>query len=139
MKPFAVWLALALLVFGGLSGGYHAYLTKHPRRIAVAVDTSYPMRAAWGQVGKRLANLTSARYTQFALLTEKGRVHSWSDRLEIGKLSPYAPRDFSGLTDAPNIPEIGEADERVLLTNAPPDQTDPLKRNGWRILELPQG
>ena len=139
MKPFAVWLALTLLVFGSFSGGYHVYLTKNPRKIAVAVDTSYPMRAAWGQVGKRLADLTAARYTQFALLTEKGRIHSWSDRLEIGKLSAYAPRDLSGLGDASTFPEVAEADERVLLTNAPPDQTDPLKRNGWRILELPRG
>lgn len=139
MKPFSVWLALTLLLFGGLSGGYHVYLTKHPRRIAVAVDTSYPMRAAWGQVRTRLADLTGARYTQFALLTEKGRVHSWSDGLEIGKLSPYAPRDFSGLTDAPTLPEIDEADERVLLTNAPPDQTAALKRNGWQIVQLSQG
>ena len=136
MKPFAVWLALTLLVFVAFSGGYHVYLTKNPRKIAVAVDTSYPMRAAWGQVGKRLADLTAARYTQFALLTEKGRIHSWSDRLETGELSPYAPRDLSGLGDASAFPEIADADKRVLLTNAPPDRTDPLKRNGWDIVDV---
>lgn len=137
MKPFAIWLAMSLLVFGSFSGGYHLYLTRNPRKIAVAVDTSFPMRTVWSQVRNRLEELTSARYTQFALLTEKGRVHSWSDTVEIGKLSPYAPRDFSGLADAATVPEVAEADERILLTNAPPDQTGPLRGDGWRVVELP--
>jgi len=134
MKPFAIWLGLTLLVFGGFSAGYHVHLTRNPRRIAVAVDTSFPMRDAWGGVRDRLGEITAARYARFALLTEKGRVHSWSDTLDIGKLSPYAPRDFSSFADAAPMPEIAEADERVLVTNAPPDLTDPLRGKGWRIV-----
>jgi hypothetical protein len=134
MKPFAIWLGLTLLVFGGFSAGYHVHLNRNPRRIAVAVDSSFPMRDAWGRVRGRLEEITSARYTRFALLTEKGRVHSWSDRVDIGKVSPYAPRDFSNLADAASVPEIAEADERVLVTNAPTDQTDPLQGEGWRIV-----
>lgn len=137
MKPFVVWLVLTLLLFGGVSGGYHRYLTKHPRKIVVAVDSSFPMRTAWSHVRNRLAEVTAARYTQFALLTEKGQVHSWSDTVDIGKLSPYAPRDFSELNDAASLPEVAEADKRVLLTNAPPDQTQLLRKQGWRIVKLP--
>jgi hypothetical protein len=54
--------------------------------------------------------------------------------VDIGKLSPYAPRNFSKLADAASIPEIAEADERVLVTNAPRDQTDPLRSEGWQIV-----
>ena len=119
MKPLALWLGLALSSFGALGGGYHLYLEENPRRILVAVDASYPMQSAWPGVRETLHRIQQRRYARFSLYTEKGKVHGWSDRLRAGKIQPYAPRDLDALARASGTPELEEASERVLVTNAP--------------------
>lgn len=32
MKPFVIWIAITLLVFGAISGAYHLYLQNNSRR-----------------------------------------------------------------------------------------------------------
>jgi hypothetical protein len=131
MKPFALWLVIAGVLFGGMCGAYHVYLTEHPRKVLVAVDTSYPMKPVWDQVPGILKNLSAQRYARFALVTEKSKVHDWSFKLEPGKLTPYAPRDLSRLND---YPEIKEASFKFLITNAPPPQTGNM--GGWKIVRM---
>lgn len=120
MKPFFLWLGLTLASFGLLAGGYHFYLESNPRRVLVAVDSSYPMRGAWPAVKGFLSELERQRYTEFSLLTEKRRVHGWQGRLDLGKVSPYAPRDLSALAGGAKdsrYREVAEATAAYFLTD----------------------
>jgi len=85
-------------VFGGIGGGYHAMLTQSPRKVLVAVDSSFQMKSAWSRVLELLDSLDNQRYTTYSLVTEKNPIHSWRSTLELGNVVPYAPADFSKLT-----------------------------------------
>jgi hypothetical protein len=76
MTRFILWLVLALVAFGGSAGGYHVYLTENPRRVAVVVDTSYPMQSVWGRVPLVLDELDEARYTEYSLASDKRLIGS---------------------------------------------------------------
>jgi hypothetical protein len=75
MKPFLIWLVIAILVFGGIGGGYHASLTQNPRKVLVAVDSSFQMKSAWSRVPDLLNSLDNQRYTTYSLVTEKKSIH----------------------------------------------------------------
>ncbi len=119
MRRFLVWLAVTVAVFAGVSVPYHLYLRDNPRRVVVAVDTSYSMEADGAQVRTDLQRLGALRYARFSLLTDKVRVHGWQDELQADKaLSFYGPQDLSALADRGRYPELSEADEVYVLTNA---------------------
>jgi len=130
MKPLAIWLAMTLIIFGLFSGVYHLYLSARPTKVLVVVDSSFPMDAVWDQVPDALEDIGGRRYAEFSLATEKGRIHSWSSTLKLGTVSAYAPRSWDGL----NYPEIEEAAEIYLLTNADPSETAQFR--GWNIIRL---
>jgi len=132
MKRFILWLALAVAAFGGSAGAYHLYLTQNPHRIAVVVDTSYPMLPVWGRVPDLLAQIGQARYSEFALASDKRLIRGWSSSLHLALGQPYGPRDFSRLADPVAIPELAVADEVVFITNAPATETEKLPE--WRIV-----
>ena len=133
MKTFAAWLVLVLLAFGTYGAGYHFLLASDPRRVLVVLDSSGPMSAVWSQVSSTLADIERRRYSSFALVTEKRRVHGWSDELDIGTLRPFAPRDLSRLADA-SFPEVEEADEILFLTSAGEAETGPFDH--WQVVRL---
>lgn len=119
MKRFLVWLAVTVAVFGGISVPYHLFLSANPRRVVVAVDTSFPMESSAAHVRLDLQRLSALRYVRFSLLTDKVRVHGWQEDLEADKgLSFYGPQDLSPLADRGRYPELAEADEVYVLTNA---------------------
>ncbi len=134
MKPFLVWLALALLGFGGLAGGYHGYLQDNPRRIAVVVDTSYDMTAVWPRIESQLLQIGAARYSSFSLVTDKRVIHGWQPRLRASLAEPYGPRDFTKLRELASAPEIAEAEAVYFLTNAPASDIAPFR--GWQVVTL---
>ena len=134
MKPFLVWLVLALLGFGGLAGGYHGYLQDNPRRIAVVVDTSYDMTAVWPRVGPAMAGIGAARYSAFSLVTDKRVIHGWESRLRVTLAEPYGPRDFTKLKVLASAPEITGAEKVYFLTNAAASEIAPF--SGWQIISL---
>jgi hypothetical protein len=127
-----LWLVLAGTGFGGLGGGYHWYLTGQPHKVAVVVDASFPMRAAWARVPGVLERLAGARYTTYALETEKAAVHGFAERLALGRARPYAPRDFTRLAQRAGEGSLGEADQVYLVTNASPADLEALP--GWKII-----
>lgn len=134
MRPFFLWLGISLAAFGSLGGGYHLYLSHNPHKLLVVVDASFPMQSVWPRVDQKLSELESRRYTTFSLFTEKGKIHGWSERLHPGKISPYAPRDFSKLLGGVDHAEMDEANERVLITNAAGAELDAF--DDWTILRL---
>jgi hypothetical protein len=132
MKLFATWMLTLILSFGMLSGAYHLYLNNNPRKILVVVDSSFAMQPVWHRIPPLLEQIDRRRYSVYGLITEKSRIHVWKDRLNFGKVSPYAPRNFSGLNEA-KYPEIEDASEIYLLTNAEAAQLHDFK--GWRVLQ----
>ena len=134
MKPFIIWLAIACAVFGGMSGTYHLYLSSNPRLVLVAVDSSFSMQSAWPRVADQLESLDDRHYARFSLVTEKNRVHGWDEALTLGKIVPYAPRDFSKLSDSSAYPELDEAQEKYLITNRDGAKESGLK--GWTVIQL---
>ena len=135
MKPFIIWTVITLIVFGVCSGGYHFYLGENPRKILVAVDSSFPMKAAWARVTQILETLDDQRYAAFSLVTEKNKIHSWRPELNLGTIVPYAPPDFSKLTGGEKYSEIDEALQKYLITtDTEASQSKDFK--GWTIIQL---
>ena len=134
MKAIAGWFATAIIAFAGLGGGYHWYLGENPRRVVVVIDSSYAMQADWSSIPRHIARLEAHRYTEFALYTEKARVHGWTDRVNYEKVSPYAPRDFTPMQSYDARYEFEEASEVILLTNATEAESAPF--DDWQIIRL---
>jgi hypothetical protein len=135
MKQFLVWCVVFLGLYGVLSSAYHLHLTRHPRRVLVAVDTSFPMQAVWSQVPDTLAALQAQRYTLFGLITDKARIHSWQSRLELGHLQPYAPRALTQMLDRHRYPEMAAADQIYVVTNATNSAALAADKR-WHIVQL---
>jgi hypothetical protein len=135
MKPFLLWCVLFFGLYGLLSSAYHLHLTRHPRRVLVAVDTSFPMQAVWSQVPDTLATLQAQRYTLFGLITDKVRIHPWQSRLELGQLQPYAPRALAQMLDPHRYPEIAAADQIYVLTNVA-HSAALVEDKRWQIVQL---
>jgi len=132
MKLFATWALTFIVAFGTLSGAYHLYLNNNPRKILVVVDSSFAMQSVWNRIPQMLEHIDRRRYSVYGLITEKGRIHGWTDQLNLGKVSPYAPRSFSGLSEV-KYPEIAEASELYLVTNAEAAQLHDFQE--WRVLQ----
>jgi len=133
MKAFLLWLAIAMAVFAGSGVGYHLYLNKNPRKVLIAIDSSFEMNPVWHQAQTELEKISRQRYVRFCIVTEKNKVHGWMmPPADIGKITPYAPRDFSKLVGKDKYPEIEQARKRYLITNAAQTQGF----DGWEIVRL---
>ena len=135
MKQFLLWCVVFLGLYGVLSSAYHLHLTRHPRRVLVAVDTSFPMQAVWSQVPDTLTALEAQRYTLFGLITDKARIHPWQSRLELGHLQPYAPRALAQMLDPHRYPEIAAADRIYVVTNAS-NSAGLVQDKRWHMVQL---
>jgi hypothetical protein len=135
MKQFLLWCVVFFGLYGVLSSAYHLHLTSHPRRVLVAVDTSFPMQAVWSQVPDTLATIQVQRYTLFSLITDKVRIHPWQSRLEFGHLQPYAPRALAQMLDRHRYPEMAVADQIYVVTNAI-NSTALAEDKRWHIVQL---
>ena len=132
MKAFAAWLAITLVTFAGLGGGYHVALTASPRKVLVIVDSSYPMKDDWNRVPGILKEIGARPYAEFGLATEKSQVHDWAPRLRPGQLMPYAPRSFDKLESGSVFPAIDDSTEVYLVTNAPDSELEAF--GGWIVV-----
>ena len=137
MKRFLAWLLIVVGLYTAIAIPSHLALSAHPRRIAVAVDTSYEMQAAQQDVRRALAALAGTRYARFSLVTDKVRVHGWQETLDAGgTLSYYGPRDLAALADSMRYPELAAADSVVVITDA--RDTSPLRGlRGFRVISVP--
>jgi hypothetical protein len=111
VRAFAYWLAGFLVVFGGLALTINAL--RETDRVFVVVDSSFPMTEVWDQVPGELDRLSEQRFTEYALATEKGLVHTWAAKLDLAGTNPFAPCDFEEIE---GHAEIGDADRLVLIT-----------------------
>lgn len=134
MKAFIKWLIIALVIFGGVSLGYHFYLESSPRRILVVIDSSFPMSQVWEKVPGILSGLENKKYSKYALASDKGLIHGWKDELTLGRTVPYAPRNLKQLETRLYLNEIKDASEIYLVTNAGSDEVKLPK--GWTIIRM---
>lgn len=120
-KAFAFWLAVAGVVFSLSLGAYHAILSSGPRKVLIVVDASFPMRSSWDLVPGAIASLAGKRYERYALATDKALLHGYRETPDLQRAVPYGPRNLAGLSGR-LPPEAREADEIVLVTDAPPEE-----------------
>ena len=136
MRRFLLWLLITAALAAGIAVPTHFFLKGHPRRIAVAVDTSYDMQSEKQAVLRELVSLGATRYARFSLLTDKVKVHGWKETLDAGAgLSFYGPRDLASLADAKRYPELADADAVVVITDAR-DTTALRGLHGLRIVSV---
>jgi hypothetical protein len=129
VKPLAVWVIGFLVVFGVFA--LVVNIARDTGRVFVVVDSSFQMERVWNQVPDQLDDIDDQRFSEFALATEKAMVHSWSDQLRLGAVTPFAPCDFD---DVSAYTEIGEADDLILITT-PASCTSELFAD-WKIILL---
>ena len=130
MKAFALWLAGFVVVFGAAALIINAVRTTE--RVFVVVDSSFPMTEVWDQVRGELDRLDDARFTEYALATEKSLIHTWSPRLDLAGVNPFAPCGFDEIED---YAEVTEADELILITTSGSCETDSLTET-WNVTLL---
>ncbi|MGN7610546.1 hypothetical protein ACQZV8_00490 [Magnetococcales bacterium HHB-1] len=133
MKIFSLWLAITITVYGLFATASHHYYSHNPHRIMIILDSSFAMKPAWRQVEKILTRFNPRRYTEYRLITEKRAVHHWQKRLKPGRLSPYAPRNFSWLqSQGKEQIEQSAATKIYMITNADQSQIGPFDH--WEII-----
>lgn len=132
MKPLAIWVIGFLVVLGVFA--LVVNIVRDTGRVFVLVDSSFPMESVWNQVGNELDEIDGQRFSEFALATEKARVHSWSDQLRLGAVTPFAP---CGFDDVAGYTEIGEADDLILITTPASCPTEQFA--DWEIVLLDPG
>jgi hypothetical protein len=131
VKPLAFWLAGLLVVFGAFALVNHLRRSANPDRLFVVVDSSFPMTDVWNEVPDALDGLDNARYSEYALATEKDLIHGWDTTLELGAVTPFAPCDFD---DVQSYELVDEANEIILITTAGSCDTSFL--TDWRVIKL---
>jgi hypothetical protein len=133
VKPFAIWLAVVVVVFGGYA--LVASLLQDTSRVFVFVDSSNPMEAVWRDVPRELDRIDDAERSEFALAQGQSRatdlVHSWQSELSLSGVTPFAPCSFDDIDD---FTEAAEADVRVLVTTTNSCDTSALV--GWDVILL---
>ena len=132
MKPLAVWVIGFLVVFGAFA--LVVNIVRDTGRVFVVVDSSFQMERVWNQVPDQLDKIDDQRFSEFSLATEKAIVHSWSDNLRLGAVTPFAP---CGFEDVAAYAEIGEADDLILITTPASCPTEQF--TDWEIILLDPG
>jgi hypothetical protein len=129
VKPLAVWVIGFLVVFGVFA--LVVNIVRDTDRVFVVVDSAFQMERVWNQVPNQLDEIDDQRFSEFALATEKTIVHSWSDQLRLGAVTPFAP---CGFDDVSAYAEVGEADELILITTQASCASDLFA--DWKIILL---
>jgi hypothetical protein len=129
VKPLAIWVAAAALVFGGFA--VVTSVLRDTTRVFVVVDSSFPMRAVWSEVPAELDRIDGRDHSEFALATEKELVHGFQSELTLAGVDPFAPCSFA---DIEQYPQVADADELILITT--PGSCDTSGLTEWKIVDL---
>lgn len=85
------------------------------------------MAPVWGAIPALAREFDEAPYAKYVLHGPRGLLHGPSDRIDLGRLTPYGPRSFDHLA---GIGDDGY--RRILITNAAPDALPEL--SGWEVV-----
>jgi hypothetical protein len=123
VKPFAIWLAIVAVVFGGYA--LISSSLQETSRVFVFVDASNPMRPVWRDVPSALDRIDDRGDAEFALARGQSRgselIHSWQPELRWSIVEPFAPCSFA---DIGSFTEATDADERILVTTSASTDTE---------------
>ena len=138
MKPFAIWLAIVAVIFGGYA--LVSSSLQETSRVFVFVDASNPMAPVWRDVPAELDRLDDRDHAEFALARGQSRsselLHSWQPELRWSVVEPFAPCSFA---DIDSFAEATDADERILVTTTASLDTDACDTStlaDWEIVLL---
>ena len=129
MKPLAFWVIGLVIAMGVFALAVN--LVRETSRVFVVVDSSFPMTEMWDRVSGELDEIDDQRYSEFALATEKSLVHSWSQELRLGAVTPFAPCTFGEIAA---YTEIADADDLILITTSASCSTEAF--SDWSIIFL---
>jgi hypothetical protein len=133
VKPFAIWLAIVAVVFGGYA--LVSASLQETSRVFVFVDASNPMEGRDREIRAELGDIDDRDDAEFALaFGRRGTselVHSWQSNLRWTTQPLFAPCSFDGIE---SFPEAADADERILITTA--DSCDTSTLVDWEIVLL---
>lgn len=133
MKPFAIWLAIVVVVFGVYA--LIASSLRETTQVFVFVDSSQPMESVWSEVPRELGRIDDRSNSEFALAHGQSRsvelVHTWQSELDFSGVTPFAPCSFAEIG---SFAESSEADDRILITTTGSCPTDAL--DGWEVVLL---
>ena len=134
MKPFAIWLAIVAVVFGGYA--LVSSSLQETSRVFVAVDTSVGMAAYDDEIRRELDRIDDRDDAEFALAnvsnqrSNSGLVHTWQSQLRWNGAQRFGPCSFA---DIELSPEATDADDRILVTTSACDTTALVD---WEIILL---
>ena len=121
MKRFLVFLVIFIILAAGITVFTSIYLDLNPKKIVIAVDSSYNMNNYWTRLTEIVKSYESARYSTFTLITDKMTVHSWDTELKtykLGSIKPYGPQDITVFLDDRRYPELKKAAQIIIITDA---------------------
>jgi hypothetical protein len=119
VKPFAIWLAIVAVVFGGYA--LISASLQETSRVFVVVDTSVGMATYDDEIRRELDRIDDRGDAEFALAnvsnqrSNSGLVHTWQSQLRWNGAQRFGPCSFA---DIESFAEVSEADERILVTSA---------------------
>jgi hypothetical protein len=133
VKPFAIWLAIVAVVFGGYA--LVSMALQETSRVFVFVDASFEMDGKDDEIRAELDDIDDRDDAEFALAfgrrNDRELVHSWQSELSWVTQPLFAPCSFDGI-DA--FTEATDADDRILITTSGSCDTTALA--DWEIVLL---
>jgi len=133
VKPFAIWLAIVAVVFGGYA--LVSTALQETSRVFVFVDASNPMNGKDDEIRAELDDIDDRDDAEFALAfgrrNDRELVHSWQPELTWITEPLFAPCSFDGI-DA--FTEATDADDRILITTS--GSCDATALVDWEIVLL---
>ena len=124
MKPFAIWLAIVAVVFGGYA--LVSSSLQETSRVFVVVDTSVGMAAYDDEIRRELDRIDDRDDAEFALAnissrpSNSGLVHTWQPQLRWNSEQRFGGCSFA---DIESFTEATDADDRILVTTSACDTT----------------
>ena len=134
MKPFAIWLAIVAVVFGGYA--LISSSLQETSRVFVVVDTSVGMAPLDDEIRRELDSIDDRDDAEFALAnvssrpSNSGLVHTWQSQLRWNSAPRFGP---CSLDDIESFSEAADADDRLLITT---DECDTSALVDWEIVIL---
>jgi hypothetical protein len=135
VKPFAIWLAIVAVIFGGYA--LVSSSLQETSRVFVVVDTSVSMATKDDEIRRELDRIDDRSDAEFALAnassrpSNSGLVHSWQPDLRWDGSARFGPCSFA---DIESFTEATDADVRILITTS--DSCDPSTVVDWEIVLL---
>jgi hypothetical protein len=134
VKPFAIWLAIVAVVFGGYA--LISASLQETSRVFVVVDTSVGMATLDDEIRRELDRIDDRDDAEFALAnssnqrTNSGLVHTWQSQLRWN-----SPQRFGGCSfdDIESFAEASDADDRIVITTSDCDTSTLVD---WEIILL---